>query len=169
MNCVHGYNKSLNFLLSNYLLSYRKNSWNISTYTCIIFHWLAKQQKSLLPIETGLLIDYNIKAITNRNKRLWQTAFDLSADLRSKICIRPSYAEGVPNYGGNRAQLQVHIFPVFPACLYTKTRFFWHFLVNNAHSCITCTHYTWKIMVMGFFHFTRCVCDVWPTALHLST
>ena len=44
-----------------------------------------------------------------------QTAFYLFADLRRKICIRPSYVEGVRNYGENGAQVQVQIFPVFPA------------------------------------------------------
>jgi len=55
--------------------------------------------------ETSLVINYNIKAITNGNQRLWQIAFDLFADLRSKICVSLSYMEGVRNYGKNYAQV----------------------------------------------------------------
>ena len=50
----------------------------------------------------------------NGNKKLWQTALDLFVDLRSKICLRVSYVEGVCNYQNNCAEVQLHILPVSP-------------------------------------------------------
>jgi len=43
-----------------------------------------------------------------------QTAFDGFADLRTKICIGSSYAEGAHNYGKNGVQVQLQIFAISP-------------------------------------------------------
>jgi len=70
----------------------------------------------------SLFINYDIKAITNGNQRLWQTAFDLSADLRSKISINPSYADSVHNH-----RCASQSFPVSPVHYTPKLGFSRHF------------------------------------------
>ena len=94
--------------------------------------------ETLLTIETSLVINYNFKAITNRNQRLWQTAFDLFADRRRKI--RLSCTEGVCNHGENYVQVKLQIFPVSPACYTPKLGFFLAFFLSSVH-------YTRTIMI----------------------